>query len=318
MCRVIARAFSLIVVFTVGACETVPTRDTSPEETAVEARTYTPTPGLTPKQRLSRSLEYLEEGDAERARAEIIAYLERVPRSSVAQGLLLQIDTAPDIYYPTDYQEVILRPGQSLSNVAKVYLGSAYEFYALARYNDIGRPKRVVPGQVVKVPLTPQALEAFEREIGGGEEPEVDDSSALEELADDTSVEDELQGIEDVPDTEEGMPAAEVVGESTVDAVTDEHEAASPGMDSDAGAIADGTMDPMTAPAEIAEQMEPDVPAIDVDSLHRQAINAYRSQDLDRAIGLWDQILAVDPTHDSARLYRSQAEALKERLQRLR
>ena len=59
-------------------------------------------------------------------------------------------------------------------------------------------------------------------------------------------------------------------------------------------------------------------PTIDIDALHREAINAYRSQDLDRAIELWNQILAVDPAHESARLYRSQAEALKERLQRLR
>ena len=61
-----------------------------------------------------------------------------------------------------------------------------------------------------------------------------------------------------------------------------------------------------------------EAPALDIDALHREAINAYRSQDLDRAIDLWNQILAVDPAHESARLYRSQAEALKERLQRLR
>ena len=54
--------------------------------------------------------------------------------------------------------------------------------------------------------------------------------------------------------------------------------------------------------------------AVDVEQLHRGALKAYRAQDLDSAIALWDQVLAEDPSHENARLYRSQALELKKKL----
>jgi len=52
-------------------------------------------------------------------------------------------------------------------------------------------------------------------------------------------------------------------------------------------------------------------------ALHREALNAYRAQDLDKAISLWDQVLAIDPDYENASLYRSQAIELKEKLTRI-
>lgn len=54
--------------------------------------------------------------------------------------------------------------------------------------------------------------------------------------------------------------------------------------------------------------------AVDIEQLHRDALNAYRAQALDTAIALWDQVLAEDPNHESARLYRAQALELKKKL----
>jgi len=51
--------------------------------------------------------------------------------------------------------------------------------------------------------------------------------------------------------------------------------------------------------------------------LHKQAVNAFHSQDLDRAIALWDQVLDIDPDFDSARLQRSQSIELKKKLSNL-
>jgi tetratricopeptide (TPR) repeat protein len=303
MTEALARSILIAVALALTACETAPDAR-KPASPMLAEPVYEPEPGLTPRERLLRALERLEEGDAERARVEVIAYLERVPRSAIAQDLLLQIDTDPAVYYPPSYQEVILQAGQSLSNVAKNYLGSAYEFYALARYNDIQRPKRVVPGQIVKVPLTPEAVEAFEREIGAGEEPEVDGSTAVEVLADDDTVSEEL----DEADVADSLPAPAQPAEKEM-----------PGMpvEEEVDAVVDvSAPTPMDVSA-TEEAVEPKQPAIDADALHREAINAYRSQDLDRAIELWDEILAAEPGYESARLYRSQAIALKERLQRL-
>ena len=53
------------------------------------------------------------------------------------------------------------------------------------------------------------------------------------------------------------------------------------------------------------------------DSLHRQALNAYRAQDLDKAIGLWDQLLELAPDYESASIYRSQAVELRNKLTKL-
>ena len=50
------------------------------------------------------------------------------------------------------------------------------------------------------------------------------------------------------------------------------------------------------------------------EGLHREALNAYRAQDLDSAIALWDEALALDPEHPNAMLYRSQAIDLKRKL----
>ena len=50
------------------------------------------------------------------------------------------------------------------------------------------------------------------------------------------------------------------------------------------------------------------------DALHREALNEFRAQNLDNAITLWDKVLLIDPGYEQARLYRSQAIGLKEKL----
>jgi predicted TPR repeat methyltransferase len=50
------------------------------------------------------------------------------------------------------------------------------------------------------------------------------------------------------------------------------------------------------------------------DKFHRQALSAYRRQELDLAIEKWDMVLNVNPDHSSAKLYRVQALELKEKL----
>ncbi len=349
MMRRAARSYFLLatvaVVTSLAACAPAPTVEEAAPAPVAAKPSYKPMPNLTPRQRLLRSFELLEEGDADRARVELLAYLERVPSSALAKDLLLQIDTDPEVFYPAKYREITLQPGQSLSNVAKEYLGSAFDFYALARYNDIDRPRRVVPGQVVRVPLTPEAIAVFA--VSMSEDGAATASSGSEEsaemIAGDADVSDgldtglgealdELEAeVEDVSDAVVGASATEAATETATEAKTmademleaDEALAieAAPGAggvnggeDSSEEAIED-TADAMASEMETAAA-DPE-PQIDLDALHREAINAYRSQDLDRAIGLWDQILAVDPGYESARLYRSQAEALKERLKRL-
>lgn len=241
---------------------------------------YQPQPDLSSQQRFRQALYLLEEGRPQPARQELVIYLEAQPRSELAADLLRQIDLPALDYFPEDYREVQLAPGQSLSTLSRQYLGSVYQFHALAKYNGIAEPRKLRAGQAVRIPLTPNALDAFAALDTTGSSIA---SSATPEIADEV--------FDVLP--EEAAP--EILGEP----------ATSPAAITDAE----------TPPAATAQAVS--TPAADPGQLHRQALNAYRSQDLDKAIALWDQVLEVDPDHSSARLYRSQAIELKEKLSRL-
>ncbi len=54
-----------------------------------------------------------------------------------------------------------------------------------------------------------------------------------------------------------------------------------------------------------------------VETLHREAMVEYNKQNLDKAIDLWDRVLALLPAHKNARLYRARAIDLRGRLLKL-
>ena len=53
------------------------------------------------------------------------------------------------------------------------------------------------------------------------------------------------------------------------------------------------------------------------DTYHRDASLAYRRQELEKAIELWQKLLTIDPDHVHAINYLVQAQRLKDKLQRL-
>ncbi|MEH6823436.1 MAG: hypothetical protein V7629_05935, partial [Motiliproteus sp.] len=53
------------------------------------------------------------------------------------------------------------------------------------------------------------------------------------------------------------------------------------------------------------------------DKYHHQAATAYRQQELERAISLWDRVLEIDPDHNAAKAYRAQALELQQKLNKL-
>jgi len=121
---------------------------------SVNKQNYTAEVGLTPRQRFSKALEKLENGEDGQALAELNAYLSAVPNSNSARNLVAQISTDSSEYFPSEHFKVNLTSGASLSTLAKRYLGSALKFYALAKYNNIANPSRVNIGQEIKIPLT--------------------------------------------------------------------------------------------------------------------------------------------------------------------
>ncbi|MEW8253949.1 MAG: LysM peptidoglycan-binding domain-containing protein [Candidatus Thiodiazotropha taylori] len=53
------------------------------------------------------------------------------------------------------------------------------------------------------------------------------------------------------------------------------------------------------------------------DSYHRQAMQLFRRQELDEAIGFWNKILELDPNHSLAPGYKARALEMKQQLQRI-
>tara|TARA_R110002110_G_scaffold66978_1_gene182920 strand:+ start:1894 stop:2694 length:801 start_codon:yes stop_codon:yes gene_type:complete len=246
---------------------------------------YQPKQGLTTQQRLRQSLYLLEEGDAAAARMELMLYLDAQPDSRAGRDLLQQIDLSAWDYFPEDYREIELASGQSLSNISKAYLGSLYKFHALAKYNGIAKPRKLGAGQKIRIPLTPQAQAVFDA---------LDNPESSEQLV--SEVEDALEADPDL-DVEAQLEADEVTGDLLI------------------------VEQPLTESEKVVEVLEvesaPALPAPDVEAMHREALNAYRAQDLTRAIELWDQVLAIDPGYENASLYRSQALELQKKLRSL-
>ena len=102
----------------------------------------------------------MQQGDSTHAAVELKAYLVDVPNSTPAKNLLAQIETPIETLYPTDNFAVQLGRDETLSSLAGVYLGDVLGFYGLARYNNIENPSRVVVGQSIRIPRTPQTLAA--------------------------------------------------------------------------------------------------------------------------------------------------------------
>jgi hypothetical protein len=258
----------LLLIILLQGCATPGEKD-DPKEGATVADTpvaYVPQEGLSSQQRFREALNLLEDGQPLAARGELILYLEQKPGSDTGADLLQQIDLPALDYFPEDYREVQLAPGQSLSTLARQYLGSIYQFYALAKYNGIAVPHSLRVGQTIRIPLTTEARSAF--------------------AAQDSAVKTTTPGA--------------ITPNVAVDAPKDD------------------TTEPVTEKPVLQSEPQPeDTPAADVATLHREALDAYRAQDLNRAIELWDQVLIIDPDHENARLYRAQAVELQVKLRSL-
>ncbi|MCU7878724.1 MAG: tetratricopeptide repeat protein, partial [Candidatus Thiodiazotropha sp. (ex Lucinoma borealis)] len=53
------------------------------------------------------------------------------------------------------------------------------------------------------------------------------------------------------------------------------------------------------------------------DSYHRQAMQLFRKQELDEAIGYWNKIIELNPNHSLAPGYKARALEMKQQLQKI-
>jgi Tfp pilus assembly protein PilF len=112
---------------------------------------------------LQHALDLLQNGDAKNADVALHAYLKDVPDSKAAAYLIAQIEKPLSDLFPADSFTIRLSRNDSLSSLAKTYLGDSLSFYGLARYNDIPVPGKVSEGQTIRIPRTAESLQALAR-----------------------------------------------------------------------------------------------------------------------------------------------------------
>ena len=330
------------------------TTNGTPDVAGAVEEQFVATEGLTPRERFSQALRMLENGEVGQANAELQAYVATVAksRSANARALLKQISTPIEEYFPADYFTVSLGDGESLSTLAKTYLGDALKFYALARYNSISAPSRVFVGQEVRIPLTESARQARDDAV---KDTQMTEDSTSTEAPVEESLE-EPAAIE-TPPTERKVTIGELIAAENYSGAVDYANSAPE------GSLDNGTL--IIIYKGYAEQSKADNPYIAADAYHhlsvlyeqandmesalgalenaltanadhtqaaeslnslkprlvanyyRSASAAFRRQDLDTTIEYSDKVLALEPDHANARLYKAQALELQKRLEKL-
>lgn len=102
---------------------------------------------------VERAMQLLQDGEESAAEALLVEVLAARPEDTVARLLQAQIQRPPEELLGEEFTEIEVRPGDSLSAIAARHIGNELLFYALARLNEIERPRLLRPGQLLKVPV---------------------------------------------------------------------------------------------------------------------------------------------------------------------
>jgi tetratricopeptide (TPR) repeat protein len=356
------------VLFVLTGCQSAPEIKkpvhVEPVKKKVEEPIFVAEAGLSNQQRLSKSISQMELGNPGQAQAELEAYLVDIPDSKIANLLLRQITAPISELFPDEYQEIELQDGETISTIAKNYLGDALQFYSLARYNNFAEPGKLGVGQLVRVPLTANATEfiASQKEQKS-EPPELDSAEQapvgeipseipeglvtideqefalsrielLTVLLVDGQHEELFSEFEKIGETD-GLDNKFVAGlaEAYSDSanglrLTDEKLAGSRYLASAKLLLAIGDRKGAVEILQSSLQLNPgDIEAQElfsttsaklIDEYHSEASHAYRRQELDTAIGLWEWILSIDPNHEHALDYLVRAQELKNKMDKFR
>lgn len=362
--------FLAVLLVALAGCQTAKPVAVAPQPAPAPAVTeptpqevtpqYVAEPGLKPQQRIERAIKHLEKGEAGQAKAELEAYLAVLPNSKVAQDLVRQIDAPASEYFPAASRDITLGTGDSFSVLAQKYLGSYYQFYALAKYNGVAVPRDVSAGRKIRIPLTPRARQVFEAPPESFPVTSPSPGMTAEPVPGETAGEAVAQPSPAVPSgwslvaglNAEGKyePASqEIERSSRLDSLTKEQrQLGITAYRNSADALA--SKDPVRASARLLQvgkwqaadhndaaalatlqrsaALDPNNAAAQkayadartnlADAYHKEASAAFRQQDLDRAIDLWEKTLAIDPNHKFAQANLNQARELKAKLEKLK
>lgn len=152
-------ALALLLPALLAGCSSTPTT-TVATPSAVPESPRAPAPVKPVVGHFEAALDLLQKGQPQQAEAELLDCLRAAPDNKAARNLVTQINSPLDKLFPASNFSVQLSKDESLSSLAKTYLGDPLSFYALARYNGIIVPAKVNVGQTIKIPKTANAIVA--------------------------------------------------------------------------------------------------------------------------------------------------------------
>ena len=250
----------------------------------------TPAPALTEEEVKAQAhklaldaIDLLDQGREDEAKVLLNQAIALSPAEKIAASMQRQIAADPVAMLGARSFRYTVRSGETLSSIARRFMGDMYAFYILARYNDIRVPNDVHAGQVIKVP--------------GEAPPEPRRSSRTEAPLPESEA--PPAAPPPAPPPAQGPNPAEIAYQKGLQLLKAGKK------DQAYWAFRQALkLDPDSTTARAqTEQLKQDLIRLHT----RLAMAAYYRQDMATAIKEWDQVLEIDPGNESAALWRGKA-----------
>ena len=162
----------MVCIACISGCATTPTPPASPSPDQLLSRPGSTKPATAskivvppldapsaeqdPKGRAQKlvlhATQMIQTGADGTAQAEIQEAVRLDPDNKIAQSLLRQTIADPVAMLGSRYFLYTVQPNDTLSKIAQRFLGDLYQFYILARYNNIQNPSQLEVGTAIKIP----------------------------------------------------------------------------------------------------------------------------------------------------------------------
>lgn len=304
----------LLLSLALAACQTPAPAPPPPEPVVTAPPPPPPPPEPVPptpaEQALAQktamqSIELLEAGQEDQARAELQRALQLDPGNKLANSLMKQITADPVALLGRESFAYTVQSSDTLSRIAGRFMGDIYAFYILARYNDIRVPRQVAGGQVLRIPGKPPAGPLYPRPSA---RPDPKAAATAPAAPPATVAAAPAPAAPPAP-----PPVAELSPGEKAMRAGDAHERA-------------GRMDKALEEFRRAEAADHPGAAARIEALRKKQIaratlnarTAFAKQDLAGAIRGWDTVLQLDPDNELAKLERQKAVTLKAKADQLK
>ncbi len=298
-----AAAAVAIVALMAGCATPPPAAPAAPAAPAPAEAAPAPAPAapeLTPAQAKAQAqklaleaVDKLQNGDEATARQLLTQAQSLDASNEIARKMSEQINADAQKELGSQFFRYTVQRDDSLSKLAQQYLGDRFRFYILAKYNDIANPSRLGAGEVIKIPGKAQPAPA-----AAPPRPSAPPTEAAEPAP-------AVATPAPAPAPPPMSPVATLLQKGRQLEANGDLQGAY-GAFNEAVALAPGNRD--------AVLQRDAAKAALIRSYDREATQAFQRQNLDLAISKWDQLLALDPSNQKAKLERERALELKKRL----